>query len=301
MAVGKEIRKKIGSVENTQKITGAMQLVAASKMRRTRERMEQGRPYSDHIRQVIGHLANSNPEYRHTYMNAREVRRMGYIVVSTDKGLCGGLNANLFRELVRTMAEWDAQGIGIDLSLIGNKAAAFFRALGGNVVATINNIGEQPAVETLIGGVKVMLDAFEAGDIDRLDIISNEFVNTMTQRPTIKQLLPLDPEDDEEPSAGEREGLAPRMGSLKRRWDYIYEPDARQLIDGLVTRFIEAQVYHAVIENTACEQAAKMIAMKNATDAAEELIDELTLLYNNARQASITQEIAEIVGGAAAV
>ena len=184
------------------------------------------------------------------------------------------------------MGEWNGRGIEIDLTLIGNKAAAFFRAFGGNVVATINNIGEQPEVETLIGGVKVMLDAFEAGDIDRLDIISNVFVNTMTQRPTIKQLLPLDPEDDD---------------SMKRRWDYIYEPDARQLIDGLVTRFIEAQVYHAVIENTACEQAAKMIAMKNATEAAEELIDELTLLYNNARQASITQEIAEIVGGAAAV
>ena len=286
MAVGKEIRKKIGSVENTQKITSAMQLVAASKMRRTRDRMEQGRPYSNRIRQVIGHLANSNAEYRHTYMNAREIKRMGYIVVSTDKGLCGGLNANLFRELVRSMGEWNARGIEIDLTLIGNKAAAFFRAFGGNVVAAINNIGEQPAIETLIGGVKVMLDAFDAGDIDRLDIISNEFVNTMTQRPVIKQLLPLNPEDDD---------------ALKRRWDYIYEPDARELIEGLVTRFIEAQVYQAVIENTACEQAAKMIAMKNATESAEEMIGELTLLYNNARQAAITQEIAEIVGGAAAV
>ena len=286
MAVGKEIKKKIGSVQNTQKITRAMQLVAASKMRRTRDRMEQGRPYSNRIRQVIGHLANSSAEYRHTYMIAREVRRMGYIVVSTDKGLCGGLNANLFRELVRSMGEWNARGVEIDLTLIGNKAAAFFRALGGNVVAAINDIGEQPAVEMLIGGVKVMLDAFDAGDIDRLDIISNEFVNTMTQRPTIKQLLPLDPEDDD---------------ALKRRWDYIYEPDARELIEGLVTRFIEAQVYHAVIENTACEQAAKMIAMKNATESAEELIGELTLIYNNARQAAITQEIAEIVGGATAV
>ena len=286
MAVGKEIRKKIGSVQNTQKITRAMQLVAASKMRRTRDRMEQGRPYSNRIRQVIGHLANSSAEYRHTYMNAREVRRMGYIVVSTDKGLCGGLNTNLFRELVRSMGEWNARGVEIDLTLIGNKAAAFFRALGGNVVAAINDIGEQPSVETLIGGVKVMLDAFDAGDIDRLDIISNEFVNTMTQRPTIKQLLPLDPEDDD---------------ALKRRWDYIYEPDARELIEGLVTRFIEAQVYHAVIENTACEQAAKMIAMKNATESAEEMIGELTLIYNNARQAAITQEIAEIVGGATAV
>ena len=286
MAVGKEIKKKIGSVQNTQKITRAMQLVAASKMRRTRDRMEQGRPYSNRIRQVIGHLANSSAEYRHTYMIAREVRRMGYIVVSTDKGLCGGLNANLFRELVRSMGEWNARGVEIDLTLVGNKAAAFFRAFGGNVVAAINDIGEQPAVEMLIGGVKVMLDAFDAGDIDRLDIISNEFVNTMTQRPTIKQLLPLDPEDDD---------------ALKRRWDYIYEPDARELIEGLVTRFIEAQVYHAVIENTACEQAAKMIAMKNATESAEELIGELTLIYNNARQAAITQEIAEIVGGATAV
>ena len=286
MAVGKEIKKKIGSVQNTQKITRAMQLVAASKMRRTRDRMEQGRPYSNRIRQVIGHLANSSAEYRHTYMNAREVRRMGYIVVSTDKGLCGGLNANLFRELVRSMGEWNARGVEIDLTLIGNKAAAFFRAFGGNVVAVINDIGEHPTVDTLIGGVKVMLDAFDAGDIDRLDIISNEFVNTMTQRPTTKQLLPLDPEDDD---------------ALKRRWDYIYEPDARELIEGLVTRFIEAQVYHAVIENTACEQAAKMIAMKNATESAEELIGELTLIYNNARQAAITQEIAEIVGGATAV
>ncbi len=286
MAVGKEIKKKIGSVQNTQKITRAMQLVAASKMRRTRDRMEQGRPYSNRIRQVIGHLANSSAEYRHTYMNAREVRRMGYIVVSTDKGLCGGLNANLFRELVRSMGEWNARGVEIDLTLIGNKAAAFFRAFGGNVVAVINDIGEHPTVDTLIGGVKVMLDAFDAGDIDRLDIISNEFVNTMTQRPTTKQLLPLDPEDDD---------------SLKRRWDYIYEPDARELIEGLVTRFIEAQVYHAVIENTACEQAAKMIAMKNATESAEELVGELTLIYNNARQAAITREIAEIVGGATAV
>ena len=286
MAVGKEIKKKIGSVQNTQKITRAMQLVAASKMRRTRDRMEQGRPYSNRIRQVIGHLANSSAEYRHTYMIAREVRRMGYIVVSTDKGLCGGLNANLFRELVRSMGEWNARGVEIDLTLIGNKAAAFFRAFGGNVVAVINDIGEHPTVDTLIGGVKVMLDAFDAGDIDRLDIISNEFVNTMTQRPTIKQLLPLDPEDED---------------ALKRRWDYIYEPDARELIEGLVTRFIEAQVYHAVIENTACEQAAKMIAMKNATESAEELIGELTLIYNNARQAAITQEIAEIVGGATAV
>ena len=286
MAVGKEIRKKIGSVQNTQKITSAMQLVAASKMRRTQERMRQGRPYANRVREVIGHLANSNPEYRHAYMVSRDVRRMGYIVVSTDKGLCGGLNANLFRELVGDMAGWRDRGVEVDLMLIGNKAAAFFRAFGGNVVAAINEIGEQPAVEALIGGVKVMLDGFTEGRIDRLDIVSNEFVNTMTQRPTVRQLLPLDATGDE---------------AMKHRWDYLYEPDARELIDGLVARFIEAQVYHAVIENTACEQAAKMIAMKSATENAEEIIGELTLLYNNARQAAITQEIAEIVGGAAAV
>ena len=286
MAVGKEIRKKIGSVQNTQKITSAMQLVAASKMRRTQERMREGRPYANRVREVIGHLANSNPEYRHAYMVTRDVKRMGYIVVSTDKGLCGGLNANLFRELVGDMAGWRDRGVEVDLMLIGNKAAAFFRAFGGNVVAAINEIGEQPAVEALIGGVKVMLDGFTEGRIDRLDIVSNEFVNTMTQRPTVRQLLPLDATGD---------------AAMKHRWDYLYEPDARALIDGLVARFIEAQVYHAVIENTACEQAAKMIAMKSATENAEEIIGELTLLYNNARQAAITQEIAEIVGGAAAV
>ena len=286
MAVGKEIRKKISSVQNTQKITSAMQLVAASKMRRTQERMRLGRPYANRVRQVIGHLGNSNPEYRHAYMNTREVRRMGYIVVSTDKGLCGGLNANLFRELVGDMAAWRERGVEVDLMLIGNKAAGFFRAFGGNVVAAINEIGEQPVLEALIGGVKVMLDGFTEGRIDRLDIVSNEFVNTMTQRPTVRQLLPLDATADE---------------AMKHRWDYLYEPDARELIDGLVSRFIEAQVYHAVIENTACEQAAKMIAMKSATENAEEIIGELTLLYNNARQAAITQEIAEIVGGAAAV
>ena len=286
MAVGKEIKKKIGSVENTKKITSAMQMVAASKMRRTQERMREGKPYSEKIRAVIGHLANSNPEYRHVYMEPREISRIGYLVVSTDKGLCGGLNINLFRTLVRDMAEWHGKGIEIDLGLIGNKAAAFFRSIGGNVIAAMNNVGEDPALADLIGGIKVMLDAYEEGKIDRLFIASNEFVNTMTQTPVIRQLLPLDPETDE---------------GLKHRWDYIYEPDARQLIEGLVTRFVESQVYQAVVENGACEQAAKMVAMKSATENAEKLIDELTLIYNNARQAAITQEIAEIVGGAAAV
>ncbi len=286
MAVGREIKKKIGSVQNTQKITSAMQMVAASKMRRTQERMRQGKPYSEKIRSVIGHLANSNPEYRHTYMEPRDVKRIGYVVVSSDKGLCGGLNVNLFRVLVRDMAEWHNQGVESDLGVIGNKASRFFRSIGGNVLAELTDIGEVPTLSSLIGGIRVMLDAYEAGQIDRLFIISNEFVNTMTQSPVTRQLLPLEPEQDD---------------SYQHRWDYIYEPDARQIIEGLVTRFIESQVYQAVIENGACEQAAKMIAMKNATENAEKLIEELTLIYNNARQAAITQEIAEIVGGAAAV
>jgi F-type H+-transporting ATPase subunit gamma len=286
VAVGKEIKKKIGSVKNTQKITSAMQMVAASKMRRTQDRMRQGKPYSEKIRAVIGHLANARPEYRHVYMGEREVRRIGYIVVSTDKGLCGGLNVNMFRTLVRDMAQWHTKGVGIDLCLIGNKAASFFRSVGGNVLAALNGIGEVPTMSELIGQVRVMLDAYENGQIDRLYVVSNEFVNTMTQTPVIRQLLPLDPAHDR---------------AYAHRWDYLYEPEARPLIESLVGRFIESQVYQAVVENHACEQAAKMIAMKNATENAEKLIDELTLIYNNARQAAITQEIAEIVGGAAAV
>ena len=286
MAVGKEIKNKIGSVQNTQKITSAMQMVAASKMRRTQQRMAEGKPYSERIRGVIGHLANANPEYKHIYMEERDVSRIGYIIISTDRGLCGGLNVNLFRTVVQDMARWHAKGIEADLGLIGNKAGPFFRSVGGNIKAVMTDVGESPALEDLIGGIKVMLDAYESGEIDRLYLASNEFVNTMTQSPEIRQLLPLDPEAND---------------AYSHRWDYIYEPDARQLIEGLVTRYIESQVYQAVIENGACEQAAKMIAMKNATENAEKLIDELQLIYNNARQAAITQEIAEIVGGAAAV
>lgn len=286
MAVGKEIKNKIGSVQNTQKITSAMQMVAASKMRRTQQRMAEGKPYSERIRGVIGHLANSNPEYKHIYMEAREVNRVGYIIISTDRGLCGGLNVNLFRAVIQDMAQWHAKGVESDLGLVGNKAGPFFRSVGGNIKAVMADVGESPALEDLIGGIKVMLDAYESGEIDRLYLASNEFVNTMTQAPRIRQLLPLDPEADK---------------AYSHRWDYIYEPDARQLIEGLVTRYVESQVYQAVIENGACEQAAKMIAMKNATENAEKLIDELQLIYNNARQAAITQEIAEIVGGAAAV
>lgn len=286
MAVGKEIRKKIGTVKNTQKITSAMEMVAASKLRRTQEKMRQGRPYAEKVRQVIGHLARSNPEYRHVFMTDRPVKRVGYIVVSTDKGLCGGLNVNLFRALVRDIREWGERGAEHEFALIGNKAAAFFRTFGGEVRAALNNVGDNPTIAALIGGIKVMLDAYSEGKIDRLFIATNQFVNTMTQRPIIQQLLPLEATQDEE---------------LKHRWDYLYEPDARDLIEGLVTRFIEAQVYQAVVENHACEQSAKMIAMKNASENAEQIIDQLTLLYNNVRQAAITQEISEIVGGAAAV
>ena len=286
MAVGREIKKKIGSVENTQKVTRAMQMVAASKMRRTQDQMNEARPYAHRIRDVIAHLANANPEYKHVFMQTREIKRVGYIVVTSDKGQCGGLNANLLRTLVRQMQEQQTNGIDVDLSLIGKKAAAFFRSVGGNVVAAISEVGETPELETLLGGVKVMLDAFEDGQIDRLDILSNEFVNTMTQSPTFNQLLPLEPSDDD---------------SKGRTWDYLYEPDARELVEGLVRRYVESQVYQAVVENGACEQAARMIAMKNATENAEKVIDELNLIYNNARQAAITQEIAEIVGGAAAV
>ena len=286
MAVGKEIKNKIGSVQNTQKITSAMQMVAASRMRRTQERMSAGKPYSNRIRSMIGHLANSAPEYRHAYMVEREVKRIGYLVVSSDRGLCGGLNVNVFRQLTKEMVEWKSKNVEIDLGLIGKKAVGFFRSFGGNVVTTVTDIAEDAEVGDLIGSLKVMMDAFEEGKIDKLFIISNDFVNTMTQAPTTRQLLPLEPEDDD---------------AYQHRWDYIYEPDARHLIDGLVKRFVESQVYQAVVENTACEQAAKMVAMKNATENAEKLVDELSLIYNNARQAAITQEISEIVGGAAAV
>jgi len=286
MAVGKEIRTKISSIGSTQKITSAMEMVAASKMRKAQERMEVGKPYARRIRSVVGHIANSAPEYQHVYMEEREVSRVGFIVVSTDRGLCGGLNINLFKATIRAMKEWADQGAEIDLSLIGAKGIAFFNSYGGNVVAASRDIGEDPTLEDLIGGVKTMLDSYEKGRIDRLFLVSNQFVNTMTQSPEVEQLLPLLPQDTEE---------------MAHHWDYIYEPDARELLNGLLTRYIESQVYQAVIENAACEQAARMLAMKNATDNAGDLIDELQLVYNKARQAAITQELSEIVSGAAAI
>lgn len=286
MAVGKEIRTKITSIRSTQKITSAMEMVAASKMRKAQERMARGKPYARRMRAVVGHIANSAPEYRHSYMVEREVKRVGFIVVSTDRGLCGGLNINLFKATVRAMKGWADQGVGIDLCLIGAKAAAFFKSYGGNVTAAVRDIGEEPSLADLIGSVKTMLDAYENGQIDRLFLVSNEFVNTMTQSPTVEQLLPLEAENNQE---------------MKHHWDYIYEPDAMVLLERLLTRYIESQVYQAVVENGASEQAARMLAMKNATDNAGDLIDDLQLIYNKARQASITQELSEIVSGAAAI
>lgn len=286
MAAGKEIRTKISSIRSTQKITSAMEMVAASKMRRAQDRMELGKPYAKRMRAVVGHIANSVPEYRHAYMTERPVQRVGYIIVSTDRGLCGGLNINLFKAAIAAMKGWSEQEVAVDLSLIGAKSMAFFKSVGGNVVASVRDIGEEPTVDQLIGGVKHMLDAYVDGSIDKLYLVSNEFVNTMTQTPLVEQLLPLEASDDEK---------------LAHHWDYIYEPDAKELLDGLLTRYIESLVYQAVVENGACEQAARMIAMKNASDNAGTLIDELQLVYNKARQAAITQELSEIVGGAAAI
>jgi F-type H+-transporting ATPase subunit gamma len=235
---------------------------------------------------VIGHIANSTPEYHHIYFDTREVKRVGYIVVSTDRGLCGGLNINSFKATVASMREWKKKNVEIDLCLIGSKAAAFFKTYGGNVVATVRNIGDAPDVSDVIGAVKIMLDKFANREIDQLLIVSNNFVNTMTQKPEVEQLLPLLPSTEE---------------GLKHHWDYMYEPDAKELLDGLLSRYVESQVYQAVVENNACEQAARMIAMKNASDNAGDLIDDLQLVYNKARQAAITQELSEIVGGAAAV
>ena len=286
MAGAKELRKQIGSIKNTQKITSAMQMVAASKMRKAQDRMAKGRPYTDQIRSVIGHMANASSEYHHQFMKEREVRRVGYIIVTTDKGLCGGLNVNLLKAVIAEMKKWVEQDVETDLCLIGNKGIQFFRTYGGRILAATQNIGESPEVADLIGSIKVMLDAFEEGSVDKIYLANNVFVNTMSQEPTVRQLVPLDPTDD---------------ATMKNRWDYIYEPEAKELIEDLLTRYIEAQVYQAVVENVACEQAAKMVAMKSATENAGELIDELELIMNNARQAAITQEISEIVGGAAAV
>ena len=286
MAIGKEVKTKIASIGSTQKITSAMEMVAASKMRRAQDRMALGKPYAMRIRDVVGHIANAVSEYKHPYLVEREVKRVAYIVISTDRGLCGGLNINLFKTALNSMKGWSDQNVEVDICVVGNKASAFFATVGGNVVAAVKDLGDEPVAADLIGGVKVMLDAFDQGRIDKIFVVSNEFVNTMTQSPMVEQLLPLQASSDE------------RLG---HHWDYIYEPDAQELLDGLLVRYIESQVYQGVVENKACEQAARMLAMKNATDNAGDMIDELQLLYNKARQAAITQELSEIVSGAAAV
>ncbi|GHL60213.1 F0F1 ATP synthase subunit gamma [Escherichia coli] len=281
MAGAKEIRSKIASVQNTQKITKAMEMVAASKMRKSQDRMAASRPYAETMRKVIGHLAHGNLEDR------RDVKRVGYLVVSTDRGLCGGLNINLFKKLLAEMKTWTDKGVQCDLAMIGSKGVSFFNSVGGNVVAQVTGMGDNPSLSELIGPVKVMLQAYDEGRLDKLYIVSNKFINTMSQVPTISQLLPLPASDDDD---------------LKHKsWDYLYEPDPKALLDTLLRRYVESQVYQGVVENLASEQAARMVAMKAATDNGGSLIKELQLVYNKARQASITQELTEIVSGAAAV
>jgi len=287
MAGAKEIRTKIASIKSTQKITKAMQMVAAAKMRKAQDRMSASRPYALKMLQVITHLSHASPEYRHSYMSAeRERKRIGFIVVSSDRGLCGGLNTNLFRKLALEIRTQRKQGVEATFAVIGAKALGFFRRFGGKVVAQVTHMGDKPHIEDLIGAVRVLLDAYEAGEIDAIYVAYNEFVNTMTQRPMIQQLVPIQANENKEKLS---------------HWDYIYEPEPKVVLDALLTRYIESLVYQAVVENGACEQSARMVAMRAATDNAGNLINELQLIYNKARQAAITQEISEIVGGAAAV
>jgi F-type H+-transporting ATPase subunit gamma len=287
MAGGREIKTKIKSVQNTRKVTRALEMVSASKIRRAQDLMKQSRPYARLMRQVIGHVARANTEYKHPFLVERDaIKRVGYVIVSTDRGLCGGLNANLFRKLLADIREQQKQGVEVDIVAIGQKATAFFRRLKVNMVGSVTHLGEKPRVEQLIGVIKVMLDAYADGRVDRVHLAYNDFVNTMTQRSTLDQLLPLPPSDDIESS---------------HDWDYLYEPDAQSILDHVLTRYVESLVYQGVLENLASEHAARMVAMKAASDNATKLIGTLTLIYNKARQAAITQEISEIVGGAAAV
>lgn len=287
MAGGKEIRSKINGVQNTQKITKAMEMVAASKMRKTQDRTAASPPYAAAIREVVNRLTLGNLEYRHPYLDERAIKRVGYLVVSTDRGLCGGLNTNLFKKLLLEMKGWSKKGVEVDIALIGAKAVSFFDPLRGNVVAQVTGMKDNPSLSELTSLVKVMLQAFDEGRLDKLCIVSNKFVNTMSHKPCIAQLLPLLPAED--------------SGLAKKSWDYLYEPDPKDLLDTLLRRYVESQVYQGVVENLASEQAARMMAMKTATDNGGSLIRELQLAYNKARQASITQELTEIVGGASAV
>ena len=287
MANTKEVRKQIARIKSTRKITSALEMVAASKIKKTQEQMLRGRPYSEKVKDVIGHIANSSSEYDHPFYQEREAKTVCYVIVSSDKGLCGGLNTNLFKKVLVEAAANKEQGVEVSFALIGGKAVTFFGNLGGKILSQVTKMGDKPTPEDLIGFTKVILDEQKKNSIDKVILCSNRFVNTMTQEPTLQQLIPLVNEANEGLSAGQ--------------WDYIYEPEAKPLLDGLLTRYIEALIFQAVLENGACEQAAKMIAMKNATENAGDLIKELELLYNNVRQAAITQELSEIVGGAAAV
>jgi F-type H+-transporting ATPase subunit gamma len=288
LANEKEIRSKIRSVKNMQKITKAMEMVAASKIRKAQVQMEASRPYAERIRRVVGHLAHANPDYKHPWLVDREVKRVGFIIISTDRGLCGGLNINMFKKVIGELQHWQEKDVEVDLALVGAKAVQFFRRLGGNVVGTATHLGDKPQVNDLIGSIKIMLDSYSDGKIDRLYLVSNQFVSTMSQVPVVKSILPVSEID-----LGDE--------TLQKHWDYIYEPDAVDLLDDVLMRYIESQVYRGAVENFASEMAAKMVAMKSATDNAGDIIDDLQLAYNKARQASITQEISEIVGGAAAV
>lgn len=287
MAGGREIKTKIKSVQNTRKVTRALEMVSASKIRKAQDLMKASRPYARLMRQVIGHIAKANTEYKHPFLVARkEIKRVGYIVVSTDRGLCGGLNSNLFRRLIGEIREWQEKGAEIDVVAIGSKASAFFKRLKVNLVGTATHLGEKPQVAQLVGVIKVMLDAYTDGRVDELKLGYNDFINTMTQKPTIDTLLPLPPSQDL---------------STTHDWDYIYEPGPEVVLDHVLTRYIESLVYQATLENLASEHAARMVAMKSASDNATKAIETLSLIYNKARQAAITQEISEIVGGAAAV
>ena len=287
MSGGKEITSQIKSVENTRKVTSALEMVSASKIRKSQELMKATRPYAQMMRRIIGHLGKANPEYRHPFtIEHPEVTKVGYIVVSTDRGLCGGLNSNLFKKVLADMSGWKGKGAEISMVTLGRKASTFFRNIRVEIVAHASNLGEKPQIEDLIGVIKTMLDSYRDREVDRVYLVYNDFINTMAQQPVIEQLLPLPATEDEQ---------------VRDIWDYIYEPDAETLLDSVMVRYIEALVYQAVLENLASEHAARMVAMKNATDNATDLIGDLKLAYNKARQAAITQEISEIVGGAAAV
>ncbi|UQB42154.1 F0F1 ATP synthase subunit gamma [Thiomicrospira microaerophila] len=281
----KEIRTQIASVKNTQKITKAMEMVAASKMRKAQARMSATRPYVEKVKRVMSHVAGAHHEYKHPFTLERPVKRVGLVVVSSDRGLCGGLNTNLFRKTLRQLKAWKEQNVEVELALIGKKALAFFKHFGGNVVASKADLGDTPHISDLVGTIKVMLDRFESGDIDAVFVASNQFLSAMSQNPSIEQLVPLTVEQDE----------------TATHWDYLYEPDAKEALDTLMVRYVESTVFGAVVENVACEQSARMVAMKSASDNAGKMIKELQLAYNKARQAAITQELSEIVAGASAV